>query len=118
MDAYADVLKAIDDYRRELLCEEVKYWRDGVAISLDAMPARSRIAALGTGDAIYESLYRDFIVARTDLSVSGKPFYPEPGDVIEYNDSRWEVLPDANACWTPCEPTQTFIRVHTRRLQV
>ena len=111
-NAYRAALSAVDEYRRTLYSWPVIYWRAGTAIPLDAMPARSRIMATNTGEAVYESSYKDFMVAAADLVAQ-----PAPGDIIEAGDGRWEVLPEADASWSPCEPTGTFIRIHTRRLK-
>ncbi|HOB43661.1 MAG TPA: hypothetical protein PLK04_10170 [Bacillota bacterium] len=116
-NAYRAALSAVDEYRRTLYSWPVIYWRAGAAIPLDAMPARSRIMAMSAGDAVYESMYKDFIVASCDLIAHGRRFRPSPGDIIEAGNDRWEILPEADACWSPCEPTETFIRIHTRRLK-
>jgi len=108
-------LDRIDELRREYLSRSATYWRNGQAVSIAVTPARSRIAGMVMGDAVYEAELRDYIVATADLVLSGSAFLPAPGDVIEDDGQRWLVLPDRDAAWSPCDPAGRFIRIHTRR---
>jgi len=116
MDRIAEALSHLDQRRRALASRTVRYVHYGIGIDIDATPARSELAGLGLGDAIIETFQRDYIVATEDLTINGVAFTPEPGDVIEDQDERYEVLPDRSAAWRPCEPTGSLLRIHTRRV--
>jgi hypothetical protein len=107
-------LQWLEGMRKQHASEPVTYRRGGQSLELQATRGRRTYELDDGAGGIVTAEVTDFLVAGADLAAFGEP---KPGDLIEVDGLRHEVLALGNdACWQPCDPYHLTRRIHTKRI--
>lgn len=103
----------LEQMRNEHLTEPVAYDRDGDVVTVNATYGRTEYEVASESGLTVGAHAWDFLIAADALG-----FEPEPGDTIEANGVRYEVmaLGDDVKGWRWSDPYRQTYRIHTRQV--
>lgn len=106
-------LQWLEQQRAAHCSSPVTYRREAVAKTVNATFGRTDYEVATEGGLNVGAHAWDFLVLADDLG-----FEPEPGDVIEADGRRFEVMPLADDVrgWRWSDPYRTTFRIHTKEI--
>lgn len=103
-------IKALRDAQASQLSKTIIYYHGPDSFEVRAVLGRAIFRTTNDYGAFVRTETRDFIIADGQFS-----FFPEAGDIIEYNGRNYEVLaPAGESVWRWSDPYHTAMRVHTK----
>jgi hypothetical protein len=99
----------------------VTYSRDAASVSIQAVKGKTVHGELDEAGALVRDEGVDWLVAASDLVLSGAAITPQAGDVIAVEESsgtgQYEVMPIAGGpCFADSGSPGTTLRIHTRKI--
>ncbi len=103
----------LERMRQQHCADEVAYDRDGTVTMVSATYGRTRYEIATESGLTVEAHVWDFLIAADALA-----FEPEPGDAIEADGVRYEVmaLGDDVRGWRWSDPFRGTYRIHTKQV--
>lgn len=101
---------------RQVSVDAVTYRRAGARVVLDATPGSTPVETFTSFDVEVDATWRDWLIVKADLILSGRATVPAIGDrIVQADGTTWEVLPiEGQRCWRPSDANSYQIRVHTK----
>ena len=103
----------LEQMREKHCSSPVRYERDGETVQVNATYGKTDYQLASDAGINVGSHVWDFLILSDAL-----PFEPEPGDIIEADGIRFEVMPlgdDING-WRWSDPYRATYRIHTREI--
>jgi len=121
-DVLQDGLDWLEEQRREHLSRAVTYRRGASSGDVPATVGATRFEVDDGYGLVIEQEMRDYLIATTDLMLSGEQTLPERGDeILEERDGVtyvYEVMElGAEQHYRFCDPAGKTLRIHTKHVE-
>ena len=104
------------DRVRQQSVDAVTYRRGSSRVVLDATAGSTPVETYQSFEVAVDATWRDWLIVKADLVLSGRATVPAVGDrIVQADGTTWEVLPiEGQRCWRPSDAESYQIRVHTK----